>query len=157
MKCAPQIELQPRRRRMRPGKDRRRPVRHPAQDSQYGSGDNADQNRSIDFPRHQNEHDRKPHARKLRLAVGKAAQADEGCRIRHHQLGIAQSNKGDEHSDAAGGGIFQALGNSVDDLFPHAHDRENEKKHAGKKDNPQGSAPGNVHAQANHVGEVRVQ
>ena len=89
--------------------------------------------------------------------IGKTAQADERCRIRHHQLGIAQSDKGDEHPNAAGGGILQAFWNSVDDLLPHARNGKNQKEDAGKKDNAEGGAPRNVHAQADHVSEVGVE
>ena len=142
---------------MRQRKNRGRPTGHPAQDSQHRRGENPNQDCAIHLACHQHEHDCKPYAGELRLAIGKAAQADERCRIRHHQLGIAQPHEGDEHPNAPSGGILQAFGNSVDDLFPHARDGENQKKDARKKDNAQSGTPRNVHALANHVGEVGVQ
>ena len=112
---------------------------------------------AVDLPRHQDQSQHQAEACGLHFTVGKAAQADKSGGIGHHQFRVPQSDEGDEEADSGGGGMLQAIGHAVDDLLANARDGEQKKDHAGKENHAQRGSPGNVHAQANRVGEVGVE
>ena len=89
--------------------------------------------------------------------IPQVSEAHESRRVRHHQVGVAQSYERNEHPNPARGGVLQAIGNAIDDLLAHARYSKNQEHHAGEKDDSQRGSPWHVHLQANDVGEVRVQ
>ena len=157
MDGAAKIELQKSRRRMRHGQNRRGPIRDAAQHSQQRGPDYTDQYPAVDLARHQDERQRQPEASCLHFAVGETSQADECCRIGDHEFCVSQSDECDEKPNSGRGGMLQAIGHAVDDLFAHAGDREHKEYNPGKENDAERGSPGNVHVQANGVSEVGVE
>ncbi len=93
----------------------------------------------------------------MHFAVAEIAQAYKRGRIGHDEFRAAQSHKGDEHSDTAGGGVLQAFRDAVYDLFADACDGQEHKQDTGKKDGAQRHGPRHMHSEADRVGEIGVQ
>ena len=70
-----------------------RPAGNSAQHPEHGRSNDADQNRAMDFPRHQNQRQSKPEARGLHFFVREAAEANERGRVRDDELGINQQTR----------------------------------------------------------------
>ena len=133
---------------MRQGQERRRPVGESAKDAEQGGAQDSEEDGAIHAADHQHEDQYDADASRLYLAVAEIAQADKRGRVGDDQLCAAQSNKGDEHSDAAGGGVLQAFRDAVNDLFADAGDGEQHKQNAGKKDRAESHGPGHMHSEA---------
>ena len=142
---------------MRKRQDRSGPAGEAAQNSRERGCKNADQDSAIDLPRHEDQSQDEAEAGGLHFPVGEIAQADESSRVCDYELGIAQADESDEHSDARGGRVFQAIGHAVDNLFADAGDSQNQEEHSGKENHRQRRRPRNVHVEADGIGEVGVQ
>ena len=121
-----------------------------------GTGD-AEQDGGIQFTRHEDEGQHDSQAGGLRFRQREIADADEGGGIGNDQFCVAQSDEGNEHTNAGSGGVLQAVRDAVDDLLAHASDSEQHKQNSREEDRAQGSLPGNSHAPAYRVGEVCVE
>ena len=133
------------------------PCGDPGQDAEERRAGNTQQDRAIDLASHQNESEHDAETGGEHFFRREAAEADERGGIRDYKLCVAQSDEGDEHADAGGGRVLQAVGNAVDDLFADAGDGQQDEQDPGKEHDTQRSTPGNAHAQADGIGEVSVQ
>ena len=126
---------------MRHSEDCVGPVRDSPQNSHKRSAENADQDGAVEFARHQNQRESEAKAGSLHFLVGEAAKANKCIWIGHDKLGVPQSHKRDEHSNASSGGMLQAIGHTVHDLLANARDREYQEQNAGTKDHRECRAP----------------
>ena len=78
-------------------------------------------------------------------------------RVADDQAGVAEADEGDEEADAAGDGGVELVGNGAQDHLADAAGGEREKDDAGEKDRAEGGLPGDVHLEADGVGEVGVE
>src|SRR4030088_2983792 len=108
----------------------RGPFRHAAEDREQSAGEDANQDGAISFSRHQDERDGKAYASSLYFRIRKTSEAYKGGGISHNQLGVSQAHESDEHADAPGGCMLQAVGDTVHDLLANVSDRENQEKNA---------------------------
>ena len=103
---------------------------------------------------------RPKHAVCTSRSAEEAAQAYKSGRIGHHQFGVAQSDEGDEEADAGGGGMLEAIGSMPLTICSRTRVTVSNRKTTPEKKltTPWARcAHGDVHAQANRVGEVGVE
>src|ERR1700735_4266180 len=98
------IQLQKSRRGVGHGKNRRWPIRDSTQYPEQCRAKDADQDSSVELSRHQHHGEAKAQACGLHFFVSEVSQTDIRGRICNYQLGIAQSNKSNKHSDSRGSG-----------------------------------------------------
>ena len=84
-------------------------------------------------------------------------EGDQSVRVAHHQAGIAKADECDKQADAAGHRGVKFVGNGMQNHLPDAGRSERQEDHARKEDRSQSRLPGDVHFEANCVGEVGVQ
>ncbi len=152
-----EIELEERCAGMRHGYPGCGPGGNPRKNAEEGCAGNTEQDRAIDLARHQNESEHNAETGGDHFFRGEAAEAYEGCGIRDYELCVAQADEGDEHADAGGGRVLQAVRDAVDDLFADAGDGKQDEQDPGKEHDTQRRTPGDAHAQADGIGEVSVQ
>ena len=99
----------------------------------------------------------RPKQRQRGGGIAEVAHADEGFGIADDQARVAKADEGDEESDAAGHRGVKFVGNGAQNHLLDATGGDREKYDAGEKDRAQGSLPGNVHLEADGVGEVGIE
>ena len=134
-----------------------RPVRQAQCPGEGGGGEHADENGAADLLHFQRHHQDQAEERQRGGGIADVAHADEGLRVAHHQARVAEADEGDEEADAAGHRGVKLVGNGAQNHLPDARRGEREKEDAGEKDRSQGRLPGDVHLDADGVGEVGVE
>ena len=89
--------------------------------------------------------------------VPDVAQADQRVGIAHHQPRMLKADEGDEEADAAGHGGVQFVGNGAQNHLADARSGERQKDDSGEEHRAQRRLPGNVHLDADGVGEIGIQ
>jgi hypothetical protein len=89
--------------------------------------------------------------------IAQVAEADQGFGIADDEAGVAKADEGDEEADAAGDGGVKLVGDGAENHLADAGGGEREKDDAGEKDRAEGGLPGDVHLEADGVGEVGVE
>ena len=157
MNGAAKIELQKCRRRMGKETECRRPMGNAAQNSHQRGSEDSDQNSAIDLARH--EHDRQGEAEAcgLHFLVRETSEANESSGVRDHQLGIAQADEGDEHSDAEAVECLRQSGMPLTICSRTRVTVSSKNSTPEKKNHRQRRLPRNMHVEADGISEVRVQ
>ena len=109
------------------------PVREAERNAGQRDGDDAEQDRAANFARHQDRDDQQTRGGEKYLRIGRFAEADECRGMRDDHLCVAQADEGDEQADAGGGAVFQAVGDTVDDLFADVGEGQQQEERAGEK------------------------
>ena len=122
-----------------------------------GGGEHADQNGAADFFDFKRDHEDQAEERERCGGMADVAEADEGLWVADDKSCIAKTDEGDEEADAAGDGGVEFVRDGAKDHLPDAGGGERKKNDAGKKDRAQGRLPGDVHLEADGVGEVGVE
>ena len=128
----------------------------------HGPGDpcddeNADENGAADFPDFEGHHENEAKQRKSRGRVADVAETDKGGGIADDQAGVAKADESDEETDAAGDGCVKFMRDGAQNHLADAGGSEREKDDAGEKHRAQRRLPGDVHLEADGVGEVGVE
>ncbi len=84
-------------------------------------------------------------------------EADQRVGIAHHQARMLKADERDEEANAAGHGSVQLVRNSAQDHLADARSGERQEDDSGNKHRAQGRLPGNVHLDADGVGEIGIE
>ena len=122
-----------------------------------GDGEHADEDGAAHFSDFERDHEDEAEERERGGGVADVAQADEGGGIADDEARVAKADEGDEEADAAGDGGVELVRNGAQNHLADAGGGEREKDDAGEKHRAERRLPGNVHLEADGVGEVGVE
>src|SRR5579859_6150986 len=142
---------------MRQREEMRGPVAETQRNAGQRDGHNSEQNRAANSPSHENGDEQKACGGKKDLRVGHFAETNEGRRIGYDNSGVAQTDEGNEETNARGGAVFEAIGNAVYDLLANVGEREEQEEQAREEDDAESGLPRDAAADHDGVGEVGVE
>jgi hypothetical protein len=133
------------------------PVDLMAEDAEQGGGEDSDEHGGSDAKDLEDCDEKETEDREYGRRGVKVAEGDRGGRAGDDDAGVAESDKGDEETDASTDCSVELVGDRGDEALADARKSQCEKDDTGEEDGSEGGLPGNTHAFNNSVGEVGVE